>query len=424
MEQYKKRIADQILSRKLASSGAVVIDGPKWCGKTTTAEQMAKSVIYMNDPGRVGQYMQLAEFNPARILQGDTPRLVDEWQIAPQLWDAIRFTVDHRKGMGQFIITGSAVPADRSKIHHTGTGRFSWLTMRPMSLWESGDSTGEISLSDLFASPDFIDGATGHTIDDLAYLICRGGWPQTLEMDKDVALELSGNYFDAIVNNDISRVDGVNRSADRAKKIMRSYSRFQGAQTSINAIRQDVMSNDADTISVVTIEAYIDALKKIFVIEDAPAWNPNLRSKAAIRTSETRYFVDPSVAAASLGIGPDDLINDLNTMGLLFETLCVRDLRIYADALRGEVYHYRDGNGLECDAVVHLRNGSYGLVEIKLGDEKSIAEGIANLEKMSDVIDTTRMPSASFRMVLVGVGSYAYRTPDGTYVVPIGCLKD
>lgn len=412
------------MSLKLESSGAVLIEGPKWCGKTTTAEQQAKSILYMDDPSEMIQNLRLANINPKKLLEGDTPRLIDEWQIAPQLWDAVRFTVDHRDGLGQFILTGSAVPADRSKVHHTGTGRFSWLTMRPMTLWESGESSGEVSLHDLFSAPKQIEGRNGHDIDNLAFLICRGGWPQAIDKRKEVALQQAENYCDAIANSDISRVDGVNRNPDRTKRIMRSLARFQGSQTSINTIRKDILTNDVDSINDNTVNSYIDALKKIFVIEDAPAWNPNLRSKAAIRTSNTRYFIDPSVATSSLGAGPNDLINDLHTMGLLFETMCMRDLRTYADSLNGSVFHYRDSNGLECDAVVHLRDGSYGLVEIKLGGDYLIAEGKKTLNEMTNIIDTTKMKAPAFCMVLTGTGSYAYRDEDGIYIVPVGCLKD
>jgi len=293
-----------------------------------------------------------------------------------------------------------------------------------MSLWESGDSTGEVSLKNLFSTPAAIDGNSTHYIDTIAYLICRGGWPQSLKMREEVALRQADNYVDAIINNDISRVDGMNRSAQRAMRIMRSFARFQASQTPITNIRKDIIANEVETIDDDTVYSYIDALKKIFVIEDAPAWNPNLRSKAAIRTSDTRYYIDPSIATASLGAGPDDLVNDLATMGLMFETLCVRDLRVYAQSLGGELYHYRDSNGLECDAVIHLRNGQYGLVEIKLGGDDLVNEGIANLNSMVKVIDTTKMKHPSFRMVLVGVGSFAYRAEDGTYIVPVGCLRD
>lgn len=424
MAEYRERIVDGILTEKLEGSGAVLIEGPKWCGKTTTAEQQAKSILYMDDPLEMEQNIQLVSFNVKRLLQGETPRLIDEWQIAPQLWDAIRFTVDHRDGFGQFILTGSAVPADRTKVHHTGTGRYSWLTMRPMTLWESSDSSGEVRLEELFSSPEFIDGMNSNDIDRIAFLICRGGWPQSLKMRPRVALQQAYNYFDTVVNNDLSRVDGVNRSAERAKRIMRSYARFQGSQTSISTIRKDLIANETETMDDDTIYSYIDAMKKIFVVEDSPAWNPNLRSKAAIRTSDTRYFVDSSIATSALGVGPNDLINDLNTMGLLFETMAVRDLRVYAQSLDGQVYHYRDSNGLECDAVVHLRNGKYGLIEIKLGGEMLIGEGVKTLKSLAGKIDTDRMKAPSFLMVLTAVGKFAYRREDGVYIVPIGCLRN
>lgn len=425
MKEYKPRIADTILSRKLKGMGAVLIQGPKWCGKTTTAEQHANSILYMDNPDTMRQNLELARIIPKRLLLGDTPRLIDEWQLAPQLWDTIRFEVDHRDGVGHFILTGSAVPADTSSIHHTGTGRFSWLTMRTMSLYESGESNGEISLKRLFdeQEKDFFGNAS-LTLDDIAWLICRGGWPRATMLDKEVSLDLATDYFDAVVHSDISRVDGVSRDAERAKRILRSLARNQAAQVNINTICCDIQANEGVEDVRKTVAEYIDALKNIFVIEDAPAWNPNLRSKTAIRTSDTRYFVDPSIGVAALGIGPDDLVNDLQTMGLFFETLCVRDLRVYADALGGQIYHYRDKNGLECDAVLHLRNGKYGLIEIKLGGDKLIEEGAKTLKMLGNKINTERMKEPSFLMVLTATGQYAYRREDGVLVVPIGCLKD
>ena len=424
VKRYKARVADNILKKKLAGKGAVLIEGPKWCGKTTTAEQIAESVLYMDDPESVQQNLTMAEIDPKRLLQGAVPRLIDEWQLAPKLWDAVRFEVDHREELGQFILTGSAVPVDNDDIHHTGTGRISWLLMRPMSLWESMDSTGEVSLRELFKAPKQIDGVNHLDIDRLAFLICRGGWPRATTLEGDIALEQAFDYYDAIVRSDISRVDGVAKNPERVKRLMRSYARNQGSQAANTVICDDIRANDAESIDTDTIYSYINALKKIFVIEDMPAWNPNLRSKTAIRTSDTRYYIDPSIAAAALGLGPGDLINDLNTFGLIFETMCVRDLRVYADALNGNVYHFRDKTELECDAVVHLRNGDYGLVEIKIGGDKLINEGAENLKKLDKKIDTTKMKAASFLMVLTGTGDYAYRRPDGVYVVPIGCLKD
>ena len=424
MEKYKSRIADEILERKLKGKGAVLIEGPKWCGKTTTAEQISKSVLYMADPANQEQNLTLADINPALLLTGDTPRLIDEWQLAPKLWDAIRFEVDHRGEEGQFILTGSAVPVDRSKIAHTGTGRFSWLLMRPMTLYESGESTGTVSLKDLFDGLSTINGINNLSLEDIAYLCCRGGWPRSIFLDKDIALDSAFDYYDAIVNSDMSRVDGVNRNPLRVKNLMRSYARNIGSQASIETIKNDMVNNDSFDLDTDTVFSYINALKKIFVIEESPAWNPNLRSKAAIRTSDTRYFIDPSIATASLGIGPEDLINDLNTFGLVFETLCIRDLRVYAESINGNVYHYRDSSSLECDAVIHLRNGSYGLVEIKLGGDRLIDEGAKNLIKLQNKIDTEKMKKPSFMMVLTATGNYAYKRDDDVYVIPVGCLKN
>ena len=425
MKQYRPRIADKMLSRRLMGVGAVLIQGPKWCGKTTTAEQQAKSVVYMDDPEFMDQNIELASLSPKKLLAGATPRLIDEWQLAPQLWDAARFEVDHRDEEGQFIFTGSAVPADTEKIHHSGTGRFAWLTMRTMSLYESGESTGEVSLNDLFIKPDVdVFGTNNLNIDSIAWLICRGGWPRATTINKEVALDMAYRYYEAVVNNDVSRVDNVRRDAERTKRILRSIARNQCAQISVNTICADIESNDTVSANRLTITSYLDALKKIFVLEDSLAWNPNLRSKTAIRSSETRYFSDPSIGVAALGVGPNDLINDLSTMGLFFESMCVRDLRVYADALEGTIYHYRDSKGLECDAVLHLRNGSYGLIEIKLGGEKNIEEGAKNLKLLASKIDTTKMKAPSFLMILTGTTKYAIRREDGVYVVPIGCLKD
>ena len=404
--------------------GAVLIEGPKWCGKTTTAEQQAKSVVYMDDTEEGSNWQQLAVLNPKGVLAGKTPRLIDEWQNVPTLWDAVRFEADHREEDGLFILTGSSVPIDDSKMKHSGTGRISWLTMRPMSLWESGESNGGVSLRELFNSPEQLFVESKLKLEDIAYLTCRGGWPRATLQKKEVALGRAFDYYDAVVIKDISRVDGVKRDVERTKRIMRSYARNQGSQTPISTIANDVRTNDVDSVDDKTIYSYVAALKKIFVIEDMAAWNPNLRSKTAIRTSDNRYFVDPSIATAALGLGPNDLMNDLNTFGLFFETLCVRDLRVFADALDGQVYHYRDKNGLECDTVVHLRNGSYGLVEIKLGGENLINEGVAALTELTNKIDTTKMKAPSFRMVLTAVGKFAYRRDDGIYIVPIGCLRD
>lgn len=423
MKEYRQRVADLLLKDKLEAFGAVLIEGPKWCGKTTTAEQQARSVLYMAEPSRVLQNRELARINPQVLLGGDAPRLIDEWQEAPQLWNAARFEVDHRGEMGQFIFTGSAVPADSSLITHTGTGRFSWLRMRPMSLYESGDSTGDISLSALSKGASGLFGKSHLTLNDIAFLLCRGGWPQAVGMSPKAALAQAYAYLDAVVTSDISRADNVRRDELRARRLLRSYARHQGTSVSMSALRADLANNEEQTFDETSISSYLGVLRRIFVVEDVQAWNPNLRSKTAIRTTDTRYFVDPSIGVAALELGPDDLINDLNTFGLLFETLCMRDLRVYADALEGRIYHFRDSSGLECDAVLHLRAGVYGLIEIKLGGDRLISEGAANLLKLQSKIDTGKMKPPAFLMVLTAVGDFAYQREDGVYIVPIGCLK-
>ncbi len=423
MKEYKNRIADKILERKLKGSGAVLIEGPKWCGKTTTAEQISKSVLYMAKPEDKEQNISLVDISPSSLLSGDTPRLIDEWQIAPKLWDAVRFECDHRDKEGQFILTGSSVPPDIKEILHTGTGRFSRLKMRPMSLYESGESSGEVSLESLFNN-DKISGTNKLTLDDIAYLCCRGGWPRTLFLDKDIALDGAYNYCESIINTDMSKVDGITRSPERVRNLMKSYSRNIGTSASNETIREDMIKNDSLSLDTDTVVSYVNALKKLFVVEDTSAWNPNLKSKTTVRTSDTRYYVDPSIATASLGLRPKDLINDLNSFGFIFENLCIRDLKIYADSINGNVYHYRDSSDLEVDAVIHLRNSSYGLVEIKLGGDKLIEEGANSLLKLKEKIDTTKMKKPSFLMILTATGSYAYQREDGIYIVPIGCLKN
>ena len=425
MKQYKNRVIDRLLADKLEAMGAVLIEGPKYCGKTTTGEQQARSVLYMADPEIKDRNLTMASTNIKRLLAGDTPRLIDEWQIAPKLWDAIRFEVDHRGEDGQFMLTGSAAPASTSEIFHSGTGRFGWIKMRTMSLWESGDSTGDVSLGGLFSSENEVDGTSNLEIRRIAFLVCRGGWPKaSLKTNESAALIEAREYVESVCRNDISRVDDVQRNAELTRRLMRSYSRHQGAQVSVATILADIKSNEASDTTEATVASYINALKRIFVIEDMAAWNPNLRSKTAIRSSDTRYFTDPSIAAAALGLGPDDLLDDPNTFGLLFETMAVRDLRVYAEALDGQVCHYRDKNGLECDAIVHLRNGRYGLIEIKLGGDNLIEAGATTLKKLASKIDTDKMKSPSFMMVLTAIGEYVYRRLDGVLVVPIGCLRD
>lgn len=424
MENYKKRIADDILKRKLEGKGAAVMEGPRWCGKTTTAEQVAKSTLYVDDPERKKQNIIMSEINPKKMLKGPMPRLLDEWQSAPKLWDAVRFEVDHRDELGQFILTGSTLPADTDEITHSGTGRFARVTMRPMSLLESGDSSGDVSLTDLFDGNLNLNNYSDTDINRLAFLVCRGGWPQAIDMKTEAALKQISDYYEAVVRTDINKADNIHRNPERVKFLMRAYARNQGRQISDNAIARDISANEGGSLSEDTVASYIDALQKIFVIEEMPAWNPYLRTKTAIRSSDTRYYIDPSIATAALDIGPDDLISDLKTFGFLFETLCVRDLRVYADALNGRVYHYRDKDGLECDAVVHLRNGKYGLIEIKLGGDGLIDEGAVPLLSLKKKINTDKMRAPSFLAVITGTGNYAYQRKDGVFVIPIGSLRN
>lgn len=422
MKNYLPRIADKILKVRLEAKGAVLIEGAKWCGKTTTASQIAESIIYMQDPSKKEQNLRMAEIEPSILLEGKTPRLIDEWQLAPSLWDAVRFEVDQRDKFNQFILTGSSVPVDSTAISHTGTGRIARMLMRPMSLYESGDSKGKISLRELFEGNVERTAKSDLGIRDLSFLICRGGWPKAIGQTERVALQQAYDYYDSVVESDLSWADGIQRDPQKVRKLMRSYSRFLASDGKLTNIRSDMAANESDNLHEDTIASYINALRRIFVVEELTAWSPNLRSKAAIRTSDTRHFVDPSIAVAALGIGPEDLLNDLNTMGFLFESMCVRDLRIFADALDGNVYHYRDKYGLECDAIVHLRDGSYGLIEVKLGD-RDVDEAVKNLIALSEKIDTDRMKQPAFMMVLTGT-EFAYQREDGVYVVPAGCLKD
>ena len=409
MKIYRNRILDGILKEELSIMGAVVIEGAKWCGKTTTAEQAAASVMYMDEEGKTDANILLARTAPERILSGEMPRLIDEWQLAPSLWDSIRFRADRLPQPGGYILTGSSVPPKSDEIRHSGAGRFSWIRMRPMSLWESGDSSGEVSLAGLFAG-NFPNGApsAAQRLDEMAFLACRGGWPYVSELKTGVALNVAFSYINAIVKSDISRVDGVSRDEARARRLMRSYARLQGTQATAAVIKADLAANEPKSF-----------------VEDMPAWSPNLRSKTPIRTSDTRYFTDPSIATAALGFAPDDLMNDLRTFGLVFETMAARDLRVYADAVRGSVSHYRDANGLECDAVVHLRNGRHGLVEVKLGGKELIDKGADTLNALASKIAKGQSMQPSFKMVLTAVGDFAYRRrDDGVIVCPIGALKE
>lgn len=417
--EYKKRILDDILKDTLSYRGAVLIEGPKWAGKTTCASQISSSIIKMSDDEPYENYIN---GNIQPLLEGKTPRLIDEWQIAPRLWDKVRNEVDRRSLFGQFILTGSSVSADYDKIKHTGTGRISRILMRTMSLYESEDSNGSVSLLSLFDTQDEVSGTSYIDIDRLAFLCCRGGWPESLAMTEAHALKSAEDLYNTTINSDIVREGKIARNAEKVSSFMRSYARNQGTQATNAVLASDMVSGNA--VDPDTVASYINALENIFIVENMPAWNPNLRSKTAIRTSPTRYYSDPSIAVEALGAGPAALIKDIRTFGFIFETMCIRDLRVYADAIGGKVYHYRDKTELECDAVITLRDGRYGLIEIKLGGETRIEEGVSTLKKLSNRIDSDTMGSPSFLMVLTGTTKYAYRRKDGVYVVPVGCLKN
>lgn len=422
--EYKHRITDLLLEQRLQAKGAVLIEGPKWCGKTTTAKQQAKSILDLGDSVTLAAAEDDLQFYPHRLLQGDTPRLIDEWQTIPALWDMVRSEVDRREPFGQFILTGSSVPVEQDKLRHSGTGRIGRIMMRPMSLWESGESTGSISLGDIFDGKSIEPQENNLQLEDVAFLLCRGGWPRATLLKGNMALGEARDYFEAIYKVDIHRVDKVRRSSERTRLLLRSYARNQGCAISYCKMKDDILQNDNQSISDETIADYVDALRKLFVIEDMPAWNPNICSKSAIQNSATRYFTDPSIATSALSVGPKDLINDLRSFGFFFESMAVRDLRTYADALDGELFHYRDSTGLECDAVLHRRDGTYGLIEIKLGGAANIEKGIATLNALESKIDKTKMKAPSFKMVLTAVGNNAgKRISDGVFVVPIGCLK-
>ena len=419
-QQYLRRIADRVLDTALEASGAVLIEGPKWCGKTRTAEEKAASALYMQDPDRSGSYLKTADTKPSLLLKGGTPRLIDEWQMAPVLWDAVRFTVDQRGTRGQFILTGSAVPLDNA-VHHTGTGRISRMLMRPMTLFESLESNGTVSLKALFEGLADVNCISILSIESLALAITRGGWPASIGEKEAVALQLVYDYIDAIINIDVSRVDGIEKSPARLRTLMRSLARNVSATANIATIRADFAGGE-ESISEKTVSSYLNALRRIFVVEDLPAWNPALRSKTAIRTTPKRHFTDPSIATAALRIGPDKLLQDFNTFGLLFESLCVRDLRVYAQALDGEVFHYRDKSDMEADIIVHLKDGRWAAIEVKMG-VKEIETAAENLVKLRNKINLDKMNEPSFLMVLTCT-EFGYRRKDGVYIVPIGCLKD
>ncbi len=418
-KSYLSRICDHELQNALAAMGAVLIEGAKWCGKTSTATKVAQSMLFMQNPDNARSYQQMADIKPSLLLKGETPRLLDEWQMAPVLWDAVRFEVDKRGLAGQFILTGSAVPADNVTAH-TGTGRFARILMRPMSLYESKESSGAISLADLFNGKHDFESISDLSIEQIAYAICRGGFPASIGKPENIALRMSIDYIEAVINQDISRADGIEKNPNRVRILLRSLARNIATEASFQTILDDVEATET-SISDKTVSTYYNALRRIFVVEPMPAWSPSLRSKTAIRTSPKHHFVDPSIATAVMRINPEALLKDFEYFGFLFEALCARDIRIYAQHNDGEVFHYRDKNGLEADLLVQLRDGRWGAIEVKMGNSQ-IEQAAENLLKLKNKIDVDKMREPSFLMVLTG-GQYAYQRKDGVLVVPIGCLK-
>ncbi len=429
MNEYIKRICDDDLELKLEAFGAIHVVGPKWCGKTTTAKQFSKSYIEMQDPDKRDMYIQTAKIMPSNLLEGENPRLIDEWQIAPNLWDAVRVSVDRRGEDGLYILTGSN-SIDKTEIMHTGTGRIDTLVMYPMSLYESGESNGKVSLKSLFTNPDCLaDGCMSNlTINELIFAACRGGWPSSLYKKSDKAkLLVARSYFDSLCREDISNVDGVKRDETTTRLLLRSYARNISTMVSNKTIIKDVNANAE--LGDTTFYDYVKVLKKLYLIQDVEAWCPAIRSKSAIQATDKREFVDPSLVVAALGLEPEYFNLDLKTFGFIFETLCIRDLKIYSAALGGRVSYYHDRYGLEADCVLHLRDGRYALIEFKLGSA-DIDDGAKHLIELENLIKAynekesqckLRLPD--LKIVITGT-QYGYKREDGVYVVPIGCLKD
>lgn len=417
MAEYYNRFIEKNIERKMRSSGAVVIEGPKFCGKTTTALRYAKSSIRLN----TAHSIELAKLETRNILNGETPRVIDEWQTVPEIWNEVKAWIDEKPDFGQFILTGSSTPADKSKIYHSGAGRITTVKMRPMSLAESRDSKCTVSLGELFENPnaDIFDENNDSSLEKIAFYLCRGGWPLSVLAGEDIALDVTRNYYEGLFNFEYSENEKFrNKNPELMRMILRSYARNISTEAPLKTIQSDVISANNRTLDNKTLTEYLDVLRDLFIIEDLSAWNPNLRSKAATRNTPTRHFVDTSIAAAVLGITPADLMQDLQSFGLFFEDLAVRDLVIYASYLGASVKHYRDSSGLECDCILHFENGKWAAVEIKLGGEKLIEEGAKNLEKLKKVV---REDNLAFRMILTATGA-AYKRKDGIYVVPINCL--
>ena len=417
-ENYLPRLIDKTLDFYLETFGAILLEGPKWCGKTTTASILAKSILKMQDPNQSKNYMKIADVNPSLLLEGDNPRLIDEWQMAPALWDAVRSEVDNKGIPGQYILTGSVTPP-KDSVMHTGTGRIARLNMRTMSLYESRDSNGSVSLKSLFEGNSQISSRSKLTIKDLTFLVCRGGWPQSIEKSERSSLLIANQYVKSIYNNDLLNQAGITKDPKRMQAVLRSYARNIQTLASNKVILEDIKSKDID-ISEATLYSYLNILERLFIIEETSAWAPKIRSKTALRTSNKKGFVDPSIAAAILGLTPDMLLKDFETFGFLFESMCMRDLRIYAEQLNGEVFHYHDQYGLESDAVIRLNNGNYALVEVKLGN-KAEEQGAKNLIKLESLLIDKGHSKTAFKMMLTG-GEYAYKRDDDVIVVPLGCL--
>lgn len=419
---YYERLIEKEIERKLKSSGAVLVAGPKFCGKTTTCMKYQKSFVKLNTK----QAIAMARMNPGGVLDGETPRLIDEWQKAPDIWNQVKDDLDFHYEFGKYILTGSSTPADKTEVHHSGAGRITPVRMRPMSLWESKDSKGTVSLVELFkgGKPIPWDLNSDFSLSDVAHLICRGGWPISVLAPKEIAIEITKNYYNGLfVFEDCENERFRNKNPEIMKMIVRSYARHISTEAAVSTIIADVRQSNERTMDTKTYDDYNEALNDIFIIEDMPAWNPNIRSKTSIRSTPTRHFVDTSIACRALGAGPEDLLHDLESFGLFFEDMAVRDLRIYSEVLGGEVRHYRDNAGLECDAVIHLENGSWGAVEIKLGGDDLIEAGASSLKLLKAKIEEkSNEKSPSFLMVLTAVGG-AYQREDGVFVVPINLLK-
>lgn len=418
---YKMRLSDKIIEKKLKNSGAILIVGPKFCGKTSSAKQFAKSSAFLDDADEMIEYKKLLDIKPSMMLEGDKPRLFDEWQTAPILWDAIRHDIDKKNEKGLYILTGSSTPSDK-EFMHSGAGRISRIKMHTMSLFESNDSNGEVSIKRLFDGEDNINSKSKIDIEDIAKLIVRGGWPANIDEEYDIAIQNNIDYIDTIINIDMSRVEGTKRSPSKVRALLKSLSRNISTMATQKTIRDDIAIGDDDTLGENTVSDYLNALDRLFITENIEAFSPRLRSKTTIRTSMKRQFTDPSIACSVQRINDKDILKDINYFGFLFESLCERDLRIYANVNDGEIYHYHDKNDLEADCVISLNDGRYALIEIKLG-QSEIEKGATNLLKLSSIIDTDKMKKPSFLMVVTGTG-YAYKREDGVFICPIGCLRD